>query len=55
MEIGGELAVSCGMDPADADAMAVATADAMKELQAQAQALSKFAPQILKSFLEGAR
>lgn len=43
------------MNPADADAMAAATAETMEELKAQAQALSKFAPGILKSFLEGAR
>ena len=42
------------MDPADADAMAAATAAQMEELKAQASALEKFAPEILKSFLEGA-
>ena len=43
------------MDPADADAMAAATAETMEELKVQAKALSKFAPEILKSFLDGAR
>ena len=43
------------MDPADADAMAEATAKQMEELKAQTSAGQRnFAPEILKSFLEGA-
>ena len=38
----------------DADAVAAATEENMQQIQAQSAALDKFAPEILKSFLEGA-